>query len=56
MSGLMKVVFDRSYYGANCGPYTCLVCARSDGSNAVRLIERIATGWLPRRIAETLIV
>jgi flavorubredoxin len=60
MSGLMKDFFDRSYYAAferiNGRPYACLVCAGSDGSNAVRQIERIATGWRLRRVAEALIV
>lgn len=60
MAGLMKDFFDRSYYGAleriNGRPYACLVCAGSDGSNAVRQIERIATGWRLRRVADALIV
>jgi len=60
MSGLMKDFFDRSYYGVleriNGRPYACLVCAGSDGSNAVRQIERIATGWRLRRVADSLIV
>lgn len=60
MSGLMKDFFDRSYYAAferiNGRPYACLVCAGSDGSNAVRQIERIATGWRLRRVADALIV
>jgi multimeric flavodoxin WrbA len=60
MSGLMKDFFDRSYYGAlgrvEGRPYACLVCAGSDGQNAVRQIERIATGWRLRRIAPSLIV
>jgi multimeric flavodoxin WrbA len=60
ISGLMKDFFDRSYYGAldriNGRPYATLVCAGSDGSNAVRQIERIATGWRLRPIAPPLIV
>lgn len=60
MSGLMKDFFDRSYYGVldrvNGRPYASLVCAGSDGSNAARQIERIATGWRLRPIAEPLIV
>lgn len=60
MSGAMKEFFDRSYYpvlGRIEGrPYALLICAGSDGSNAARQIERIATGWRLRRIAPTLIV
>jgi multimeric flavodoxin WrbA len=60
MAGLMKDFFDRSYYGAlgqiEGRPYTALVCAGSDGSNAVRQLERIATGWRLRAVAPSLIV
>lgn len=60
MSGLMKDFFDRTYYAAldrvNGRPYACLVCAGSDGSNAVRQIQRIATGWRLRQVADALIV
>ena len=33
-----------------------MVCAGSDGSNALRQVERIATGWRLRKVAESLIV
>ena len=60
MSGLMKDFFDRSYYAAldriNGRPYATMVCAGSDGRNAARQIERIATGWRLKPIAEPLIV
>ena len=60
MSGLMKDFFDRCYYGVldriEGRPYASLVCAGSDGSNAVRQIERIATGWRLKAIAPALIV
>lgn len=60
MSGLMKDFFDRTYYAAldriNGRAYAVLVCAGSDGSNAVRQIERIATGWRLRAVAPALIV
>jgi len=60
MSGLMKDFFDRCYYGVldrvEGRPYASLVCAGSDGSNAVRQIERIATGWRLKPIAPALIV
>jgi multimeric flavodoxin WrbA len=60
MAGLMKDFFDRTYYPAlerlNGRPYAALICAGSDGSNAARQIERIATGWRLEQIAPTLIV
>lgn len=60
ISGLMKDFFDRCYYPAldriNGRPYAALVCAGSDGQNALRQIERIATGWRLRRVAEPVIV
>jgi multimeric flavodoxin WrbA len=60
MAGLMKDFFDRLYYPAldrlNGRPYAVLVCAGSDGRNAVRQIERIATGWRLRAVAESIIV
>jgi multimeric flavodoxin WrbA len=59
ISGLMKDFFDRCYYPAldriNGHSYAALVCAGSDGQNAVRQIERIATGWRLRRVAEPMI-
>ncbi len=60
MSGLMKDFFDRTYYAAlerlNGRPYAILICAGSDGQNAARQIERIATGWRLRPVAPALIV
>jgi NAD(P)H-dependent FMN reductase len=60
ISGLMKDFFDRCYYPAldriNGRPYAALVCAGSDGQGAARQIERIATGWRLRAIAEPVIV
>ena len=60
MSGVMKDFFDRTYYGVLDRiigrPYATLVCAGSDGTNAVRQIERICTGWRLRSAAEPLIV
>jgi multimeric flavodoxin WrbA len=60
MSGLMKDFFDRTYYAAldrlNGRPYATLVCAGSDGRQAVAQIERIATGWRLRAVAEPVIV
>ena len=60
IAGLMKDFFDRCYYpvlGRIEGrPYAALICAGSDGSNAARQLERIATGWRLKRVAPTLIV
>lgn len=60
ISGLMKDFFDRTYYGAleriAGRPYTTLICAGSDGSNAARQIARIATGWRLQPMAEPLLV
>lgn len=60
MSGQMKDFFDRTYYAAldrlNGRPYATLVCAGSDGRQAAAQVERIATGWRLRAVAEPLIV
>jgi multimeric flavodoxin WrbA len=60
ISGVMKAFLDRSYYpclGRIEGrPYALIVCAGSDGSNAMRQAERIATGWRLRKIAEGMII
>jgi multimeric flavodoxin WrbA len=60
MSGMMKDFFDRSYYpvleSLQGRPYATLICAGSDGSNAARQIERIATGWRLKAIADPIIV
>jgi multimeric flavodoxin WrbA len=60
MSGMMKDFFDRTYYSAleriAGRPYAVLVCAGSDGTNAVRQIERICTGWRLKAVCEPLIV
>ena len=60
MAGAVKDFFDRSYYAAlgriEGRPYATLVCAGSDGQNAARQVERIATGWRLKAVAETLIV
>lgn len=60
LAGAMKEFFDRTYYDVldriNGRPYAALICAGSDGSNAQRQLERIATGWRLKRIADTLIV
>jgi len=60
IAGLMKDFFDRCYYPVleriNGRPYIALVCAGSDGQNAVRQIDRIATGWRLKSVAPALIV
>ncbi len=60
MSGMMKDFFDRTYYAALDRiigrPYATLICAGSDGENAARQIQRIATGWRLKAIVEPIIV
>ena len=60
LSGLMKEMFDRCYYpclGRLEGrPYATIICAGSDGENAQRQLDRIATGWRLRRVADPVIV
>ena len=60
ISGVMKDFFDRCYYpvlGRIEGrPYAQMVCAGSDGENAVRQTARIATGWRLKEVQPPLIV
>ena len=60
LSGAMKEMFDRCYYpclGKLEGrPYATIICAGSDGENAQRQLDRIATGWRLKRVAEPVIV
>lgn len=60
ISGQLKDFFDRCYYPAldriNGRPYAVMVCAGSDGHNAVRQLDRIATGWRLKRVAEPVLV
>jgi multimeric flavodoxin WrbA len=60
ISGMMKDFFDRTYYTAferiNGRPFLSLVCAGSDGRNAVQQIDRIAAGWRLKAIAPPYIV
>ena len=60
LSGAMKEMFDRCYYpclGKLEGrPYATIICAGSDGENAQRQLDRIATGWRLKRVADPVIV
>lgn len=60
LTGEMKAFFDRCYYpllGRIEGrPYAQMVCAGTDGTNAARQLERIATGWRLRAVQPALIV
>lgn len=60
MTGMMKEMFDRAYYpvlGRIEGrPYATIIAAGSDGEGAQRQIDRIATGWRLKRVAEPLII
>jgi multimeric flavodoxin WrbA len=60
LSGAMKEMFDRCYYpclGQLEGrPYATIICAGSDGDNAQRQLDRIATGWRLKRVADSVIV
>ncbi|CUJ00832.1 NADPH-dependent FMN reductase [Cognatishimia activa] len=60
LSGEMKEFFDRCYYpvlGKLEGrPYAQMICAGSDGENAVRQLARIATGWRLKEVQPPMIV
>ena len=60
MSGAMKEMFDRSYYpvlGRIEGrAYATIIAAGSDGEGAQRQLDRIATGWRLKRVADPMIV
>jgi len=60
IAGVMKTFFDRCYYpllGRIEGrPYAAMICAGSDGENALRQLERIATGWRLKKVIDTPII
>lgn len=60
IAGVMKAFFDRCYYpvlGKIEGrPYAAMICAGSDGENARAQLERIATGWRLKKVADTPII
>jgi multimeric flavodoxin WrbA len=60
LSGIMKDFFDRTFYQVldelNGRPYAAVICAGSDGQGALRQIEKIATGWRLKKVAESTVV
>ena len=60
MSGAMKEMFDSNYYkvlGKIEGrPYASIIAAGSDGEGAQKQLDRIATGWRLKRVADQMIV
>ncbi len=60
IAGVMKDFYDRTYYDVlgriEGRPYAQMVCAGSDGENAVRQTARIATGWRLKAVQEPLII
>ncbi|GAB5347695.1 flavodoxin family protein [Alteriqipengyuania sp. 357] len=60
MSGMMKEMFDRCYYpvlGRIEGrAFATAISAGSDGEGAQAQIDRIATGWRLKRVADPIII
>ena len=60
LSGAMKEMLDRCYYPCLARiegrAYATIICAGSDGEGAQRQLDRIATGWRLRRVADPVIV
>ena len=60
IAGVMKDFFDRCYYPVlgciEARPYAQMVCAGSDGENAVRQTARIARGWRLKEVQSPLII
>ncbi|CAK9779706.1 flavo protein [Cutaneotrichosporon oleaginosum] len=60
IAGVFKAFIDRSYYPvlgkANGRPYAAMICAGSDGENALRQLDRVAKGWRLRMITPGIIV
>ncbi|AWW74623.1 flavodoxin [Erythrobacter sp. KY5] len=60
MSGAMKEMFDANYYSVlgkiEGRPYASIIAAGSDGHGAQRQLDRIATGWRLKRVADPMIV
>lgn len=60
ISGPMKSCFDRCYYPClgyiEARPYAMMICAGSDGENALRQGMRICTGWRLKPIGDNFII
>lgn len=60
ISGPMKSFFDRTYYPClgqiEARPYAMIICAGSDGENALRQGMRICKGWRLRQIGDNFII
>lgn len=60
LSGAMKEMFDSNYYAVlgklEGRPYASIIAAGSDGEGAQRQLDRIATGWRLKRVADPMIV
>lgn len=60
IAGVMKAFFDRCYYPLlgqiEARPYAAMICAGSDGENARKQLERIATGWRLKKVMDTPII
>jgi len=60
IAGVMKAFFDRCYYPLlgqiEGSPYAAMICAGSDGENARKQLERIATGWRLKKVIDTPII
>ena len=59
MAGMIKDFFERTFYPCENKlegrPYALLVCAGTDGTGAVRDVDRVATGWRLRKVLPELI-
>lgn len=60
MSGALKDFFDRTFYPAQHHnlnlPYAIFISAETDGTGAVREVDRIAKGYPLRQVSEPLII
>lgn len=60
MAGMSKDFFDRCWYPVldrvNGLPFAAIVCAGSDGQGTIRQLQRFATGWRLRQVADPLLV
>ena len=60
IAGPMKAFYDRTYYAVlgklEGRPYAQMVCAGSDGENALKQTARIARGWRLKQVQEGFIV